>query len=53
MENQVNVIAVNCVETDSAGIVYRGGSRLLNAKGEIVAQCPDNEETVLIGELKQ
>ena len=53
LENQVNVIAVNCVGTDSAGIVYQGDSRLLNADGEIVAQCPDNEETVLIGELKQ
>lgn len=45
-ENQVHVIAVNCVGTDPAGITYRGGSCLLNPDGNVIVRCQDYKEEI-------
>ena len=50
-ENQVHVIAVNCVGTDPAGITYRGGSCLLNPDGDVIVRCQDYKEEIQTGQI--
>ncbi len=47
IENQAYVLGVNRVGIDGLGNSYGGHSKLINAKGEVVAEAPENEETAL------
>jgi len=43
IENQATVVGVNRIGTDKNGFSYAGNSLIINAKGEILAKCNDNE----------
>ncbi len=51
MENQCYVAGVNCVGTDSNGLVYAGDSVLIDAKGEIVKAACEGKEEILVADL--
>lgn len=51
IENQAQVIGVNCVGTAPDGVSYTGDSQVLNAKGEVAGQCKAGEEAILIYDL--
>ena len=44
IENQAFVLGVNRVGTDGQGNVYSGHSRLVDAKGIILSEAPENKE---------
>ena len=48
MENAAWVVGVNCAGSDPAGLIYRGGSRLVSPSGEVVGRCPDHQEAIRI-----
>lgn len=52
IENQAFVCGVNCVGTDEDGTFYSGHSALINFKGNIIARCTDNTETMLTAEIE-
>ena len=47
IENQAYVIGVNRVGKDGNGVDYSGGTRLIDAKGDLVNSVPDYKEGVL------
>ena len=51
IENQANVIAVNCAGTDLGGIIYAGDSYLLSPEGKIVGECEAYKDDILVVEL--
>lgn len=51
IENQCYVAGVNCVGTDSNGLVYAGDSALIDAKGEIVKAACEGKEEILVADL--
>ena len=51
IENQCYVAAANRVGTDGMNISYTGDSQILNSRGEIIAQAPQNEETTIYASL--
>ena len=51
IENQANIIAVNCAGTDLGGIIYAGDSYLLSPEGKIVGECEAYKDDILIVEL--
>ena len=44
IENQAYVAAVNCISSDKN---YTGNSQIINPLGEVVAQAPASEESVI------
>ena len=48
MENAAWIVGVNCAGSDPAGLIYRGGSRLVSPSGEVVGRCPDHQEAIRI-----
>lgn len=46
IENQAYVIGVNRVGTDGRGIVYAGGSQLIDPKGEVIAHAGEGVGTL-------
>lgn len=51
IENQANIIAVNCAGTDLGGIIYAGDSYLLSPEGKIVGECEAYKDDILIVDL--
>lgn len=47
IENQCFVIGVNRVGTDGEGLSYTGDSRIINARGEIVAETQSSENQII------
>jgi omega-amidase len=47
IENQAFVLGVNRVGVDGQGNRYSGHSKLLNAKGVVVSEAPENREALL------
>ncbi len=50
IENQCCVVGVNRVGSDAV-CTYRGGSRIIDAKGKVVAACTDGEESWATAEI--
>ncbi|MBR5083130.1 MAG: nitrilase family protein [Prevotella sp.] len=50
IENQCFVIASNRVGSDP-NCEYNGGSMVIDAKGQLVAQCEDNRETIVTADI--
>ena len=51
LENQCYVVGINRVGEDGNGLQHKGDSVAFSPKGEIIAQIPENEETVVTVEL--
>lgn len=51
VENHANIIAVNCVGTDLAGLTYAGDSYILSPDGDKVGSCAPYQEDIQIVEL--
>ncbi len=50
IENQCCVVAVNRVGQDEK-CTYQGGSMVVDAKGRVIARCPDNEVAAVTADL--
>lgn len=48
VENNANVIGVNCVGQDPGGINFLGQSSIYSADGALRARCKDNQQEILI-----
>ncbi len=51
IENQCYVVGINRIGTDGHGFVYPGKSLIINYKGEIIHELPENQEVVFNVEL--
>ncbi|HOP03320.1 MAG TPA: amidohydrolase [Tenuifilaceae bacterium] len=51
IENQCYVAAANRIGTDGMNISYTGDSQILNARGQVISQAPQNEETAIYATL--
>lgn len=51
IENQCFVIGVNRTGTDGNGISYSGNSLIIDFKGQVIAELPENEEGIGIANL--
>lgn len=52
IENQVYVVGLNRIGEDGKGIIYNGGSQLIDAKGDVIWQAKDFQAVVNTVELK-